>query len=83
MTPGARLVPHEGRPNQMVFQLGLQCPRNLWLRVGNTTKDYREGGMVIFEGIASILQMEDYFSNHVAAKAKQAAACHARLGGGL
>jgi len=49
VAPGARLLPHEGRPNQMVFQLGIQCPANYWLRVGNISKDYREGEMVMFE----------------------------------
>ncbi len=49
LQPGTHLVPHVGKPNQLVFQLGLVCPGKALLRVGDYTHEYTEGAMLAFE----------------------------------
>ena len=50
LKPGARIPPHTGMVNtRLICHLPLIVPPGCWLRVGNETREWREGKMLIFD----------------------------------
>jgi len=50
LTPGAHIPPHRGMLNcRLICHLPLIVPEGCWLRVGNETRSWREGRLMIFD----------------------------------
>jgi len=50
LTPGAHIPPHRGMLNcRLICHLPLIVPDGCWLRVGNETRQWREGELMIFD----------------------------------
>jgi len=50
LTPGAHIPPHRGMLNcRLICHLPLIVPDGGWLRVGNETREWREGELLIFD----------------------------------
>ena len=50
LTPGAHIPPHTGMLNsRLICHLPLIAPPGCWLRVGNETREWREGELMIFD----------------------------------
>lgn len=50
LEPGAHIPPHTGMLNcRLICHLPLIVPRGCWLRVGNETREWEEGKMLIFD----------------------------------
>ncbi len=50
LRPGARIPPHHGMLNtRLICHLPLIVPPGCWLRVGNETREWREGKLTIFD----------------------------------
>jgi aspartyl/asparaginyl beta-hydroxylase (cupin superfamily) len=50
LRPGARIPPHHGFMNaRLICHLPLIVPPNCGLRVGNETREWREGEVVVFD----------------------------------
>lgn len=50
LTPGAHIPPHRGMLNcRLICHLPLIVPEGCWLRVGNETRRWREGELMIFD----------------------------------
>jgi aspartyl/asparaginyl beta-hydroxylase (cupin superfamily) len=50
LEPGAHIPPHTGMLNsRLVCHLPLIVPEGCWLRVGNETREWREGELLIFD----------------------------------
>lgn len=50
LEPGAHIPPHNGMLNcRLICHLPLIVPRGCWLRVGNETREWEEGKMLIFD----------------------------------
>ena len=50
LTPGAHIPPHRGMLNcRMIAHLPLIVPESCWLRVGNETRRWEEGKLLIFD----------------------------------
>jgi hypothetical protein len=50
LTPGARIPPHHGMLNcRLIGHLPLIVPGDCWLRVGNETRQWEEGKLLIFD----------------------------------
>jgi hypothetical protein len=50
LTPGARIPPHRGMLNcRLIGHLPLIVPDGCWLRVGNETRSWKEGELLIFD----------------------------------
>lgn len=50
LTPGAHIPPHRGMLNcRLIAQLPLIVPHGCWLRVGNETRRWEEGKLLIFD----------------------------------
>lgn len=50
LTPGAHIPPHRGMLNcRLICHLPLIVPDGCWLRVGNETRHWREGELMIFD----------------------------------
>jgi hypothetical protein len=50
LTPGAHIPPHRGMLNcRMIGHLPLIVPGGCWLRVGNETRNWEEGKLLIFD----------------------------------
>jgi hypothetical protein len=50
LEPGAHIPPHNGMLNcRLICHLPLIVPKGCWLRVGNETREWEEGKMLIFD----------------------------------
>jgi hypothetical protein len=50
LEPGAHIPPHTGMLNsRLICQLPLIVPQGCWLRVGNETREWEEGKLLIFD----------------------------------
>jgi len=50
LEPGAHIPPHGGMLNcRLICHLPLIVPRGCWLRVGNETREWKEGQLLIFD----------------------------------
>jgi hypothetical protein len=50
LEPGAHIPPHSGMLNcRLICHLPLIVPRGCWLRVGNETREWEEGKLLIFD----------------------------------
>jgi aspartyl/asparaginyl beta-hydroxylase (cupin superfamily) len=50
LEPGAHIPPHNGMLNcRLICHLPLVVPKGCWLRVGNETREWEEGKMLIFD----------------------------------